>query len=79
MNLPDERFCPRCGYYLHGLAENRCPECGRTFDPNELTPPPRPITEQRTFITLCTIGLYCCQLFLGVGGCAAGVALTLWP
>lgn len=22
-----------CGYQLHGLAEHRCPECGRPFDP----------------------------------------------
>ena len=29
---------PRCldrGYSLHGLAENRCPVCGRPFDPND--------------------------------------------
>jgi len=29
-----ERFCRRCGYNLHGLPENRCPECGKAFDPN---------------------------------------------
>lgn len=27
-------FCRHCGYNLHGLPENRCAECGRTFDPN---------------------------------------------
>ena len=24
--------CPRCGYNLTGLAEDRCPECGEAFD-----------------------------------------------
>jgi len=27
-------FCRHCGYNLQGLPENRCAECGRTFDPN---------------------------------------------
>ncbi len=26
-------FCHRCGYVLDGLNTNRCPECGRPFDP----------------------------------------------
>jgi hypothetical protein len=28
--------CPTCGYNLTGLPENRCPECGLTFSPDEL-------------------------------------------
>ena len=27
--------CKHCGYDLHGLPANRCPECGREFDPAE--------------------------------------------
>jgi hypothetical protein len=27
--------CLDCGYILHGLAEFRCPECGREFDPED--------------------------------------------
>jgi hypothetical protein len=27
--------CRGCGYALQGLSSNRCPECGRTFDPND--------------------------------------------
>src|ERR1051325_7302387 len=26
--------CVNCGYLLYGLKENRCPECGASFDPN---------------------------------------------
>jgi hypothetical protein len=26
-------YCRKCGYQLEGLSENRCPECGRLFDP----------------------------------------------
>lgn len=26
-------FCARCFYSLRGLAEARCPECGKSFDP----------------------------------------------
>ncbi len=29
------RFCLKCGYVLDGLPENRCPECGRGFDPQK--------------------------------------------
>ncbi len=27
--------CLGCGYQLKHLPENRCPECGRTFDPDD--------------------------------------------
>lgn len=27
--------CIDCDYRLEGLVENRCPECGRTFDPTD--------------------------------------------
>ena len=26
-------YCRTCSYNLHGLPENRCPECGNAFDP----------------------------------------------
>lgn len=29
-----EGFCRQCGYDLRGSSSNRCPECGRIFDPN---------------------------------------------
>ncbi|MBN2559410.1 MAG: hypothetical protein JXQ75_00580 [Phycisphaerae bacterium] len=28
--------CLHCGYSLRGLTENRCPECGTPFDPQEM-------------------------------------------
>jgi hypothetical protein len=36
--VPDEYdvFCESCGYSLAGLATDRCPECGTTFEPKEL-------------------------------------------
>src|SRR4051794_7836067 len=27
-----ELFCPACGYNLHGLVSDRCPECGLSID-----------------------------------------------
>ena len=32
-HLPKGASCLKCGYLLQGLAEPRCPECGRMFDP----------------------------------------------
>lgn len=29
--------CPTCNYNLEGLAETRCPECARDFDPDNPT------------------------------------------
>ena len=29
-------YCPGCGYCLIGAPTDRCPECGRDFDPSEL-------------------------------------------
>ena len=50
MNAPSPNarptmFCRKCGYALVGLSSNRCPECGRDFDPAKpksfLAHPPR--------------------------------------
>lgn len=31
-----ELSCPTCDYNLTGLTENRCPECGEAFDPEQV-------------------------------------------
>jgi len=33
---PPVGLCPKCGYYLYGLREQRCPECGRPFSFEEV-------------------------------------------
>ena len=34
--LPEQARCKKCGYCLRGSVAPRCPECGATFDPNEI-------------------------------------------
>ena len=34
-NATPHKRCLGCGYILDGLPENRCPECGREFDPDD--------------------------------------------
>lgn len=34
--VDDALYCPTCSYNLTGLLENRCPECGNTFDPDAI-------------------------------------------
>lgn len=34
--IPETLYCPDCEYNLTGLTENRCPECGKPFDPRDL-------------------------------------------
>lgn len=37
---PPVGLCPKCGYYLYGLREQRCPECGRPFSFEEVQATP---------------------------------------
>ena len=34
-NSPPHKRCLGCSYILDHLPENRCPECGRAFDPDD--------------------------------------------
>ncbi len=36
VDLLADAHCLHCGYSLRGLTENRCPECGNPFDPDEM-------------------------------------------
>lgn len=45
------KYCWGCSYALVGLGENRCPECGRRFDPGSpRTFSPRPIAKKRAAV-----------------------------
>ena len=35
VTIPESARCWGCGYSLRGLGENRCPECGRGFEPRD--------------------------------------------
>jgi hypothetical protein len=35
--VPDRALCLGCNYALRGLSQPRCPECGRAFDPEDLS------------------------------------------
>ena len=43
-------FCPKCGYNLSNLPENRCPECGEAFDPVKLQTQLRKAVSNRSII-----------------------------
>lgn len=37
INPPDDAYCLGCGYMLRGLTTMVCPECGRAFDPADVS------------------------------------------
>src|SRR2546421_11397401 len=49
MTAPIEQqlFCPDCGYNLHGIASDRCPECGFALDRDQLARSRIPWTHRR--------------------------------
>jgi hypothetical protein len=72
----DGIFCRSCGYDLRSLSKNRCPECGREFDPGERRTydlKPRRTTLTRwiwrisivTFLTLITAAALITQTWRG--------------
>jgi hypothetical protein len=44
---PTAARCITCGYALRELTENRCPECGRSFDPHDSLTMYTPLYRQR--------------------------------
>lgn len=51
------RHCQSCGYSLQGLAENRCPECGRGFDPRDISTFASRIVDGEPLLKRACIGL----------------------
>jgi hypothetical protein len=49
--------CLGCGYILDGLPENRCPECGRPFDPNKPTTYVTRIESGRRYLAFALLGI----------------------
>src|SRR5689334_2507110 len=69
--VPDEYdlLCEGCGYSLVGLMSDRCPECGKAFDPNELPLARVPwlyrvrLGRVRTYIKTVWLVLWSCKEF----------------
>lgn len=45
-SLAHDAYCPACGYNVRGLDGCRCPECGKGFDPAELSASQIPWTQR---------------------------------
>jgi hypothetical protein len=84
--------CKNCHYALEGLAEHRCPECGRAFDPDDAlsTAPahdlmPRSVLAAATVLSLCVpfvlVFLFCQLIGFGWDGLfiAALAAIVTCP
>ncbi|UCE60974.1 MAG: hypothetical protein JSU63_04325 [Phycisphaerales bacterium] len=88
--LPDDAACLKCGYLLRGLPEPRCPECSRSFDPNDpktyVTPLRRHTYGQACRVLLAWIAAYilvnALLVIAGPGGCSPitmSSPLNWWP
>jgi hypothetical protein len=63
IDLTDAR-CLHCGYALRGLSENRCPECGRAFDPADPLTFTSPLFRQRLRLAFWLPALLFCTTFI---------------
>jgi hypothetical protein len=66
--VPSTLFCPHCGYNLTGLTENRCPECGREFDPAIIS---QPFYRSMRPISFWRVAARCLVLVVGTWGAVA--------
>lgn len=76
------KHCLGCSYRLDGLPENRCPECGRPFDPDDPTTyrEARPALRLRMTPTLLGwlgVALYVVS-FLVLGSLGSNVKSRFW-
>jgi hypothetical protein len=58
MASPETMRCFGCGYDLHGLPENRCPECGRAFDPSNSTTFLCRLADGRKYLAAALLGVF---------------------
>ena len=54
---PSIRHCLGCSYDLRGLPENRCPECGRCFDPDDPGTFVTNLRSGRRYLTAAAVGV----------------------
>ncbi len=66
--VPSTLFCPHCGYNLTGLTKNRCPECGREFDPAIIS---QPFYRSMRPISFWRVAARCLVLVVGTWGVVA--------
>lgn len=68
----DEMICLSCGYSLRDLPGNRCPECGRAFDPGNwrtFRPEgrrPNRMVENVLWVWICVAGIWWGLFFYGL-------------
>jgi hypothetical protein len=58
MTSAETMRCLDCGYDLRGLPENRCPECGRAFDPHDSTTFLCSQIDGRKYLALALLGVF---------------------
>lgn len=57
MAPPETMRCLGCGYDLRSLPENRCPECGRGFDPTNAATYVAKVESGRRYLLLASIAI----------------------
>jgi hypothetical protein len=81
MSRERHKRCLGCGYILDGLPENRCPECGRAFDPSDLRTYLSKTYSGRPFLALAIVfaSLWAIGVTVSLLEDAGIVELTGWP
>jgi hypothetical protein len=78
MPSPEMMRCLDCGYDLHGLSENRCPECGRGFDPDDPATYARRVVSPDKCFQFSLLGTALTLLFIALVAAAAVVVSGHW-
>lgn len=78
MAPPETMYCLDCGYDVRGLPENRCPECGRAFDPDDSTTFLCSQVDGRRYLTWALLGLFGMVVPIPMARLLASVLLPGW-